>query len=125
MSRPKIPKKRIEDEGRFLKALFSQRQAENLAITQEWLAGEMSCTQGLIHQWLNGKTNIPDQKLIKLGAILGFNAFTLRPELEGMIMNYLSKDSKMVAAMVETLSDQDRRQALAYVQGLAEGSKDT
>jgi transcriptional regulator with XRE-family HTH domain len=49
--------------------------------TQESLANDFGITQGLVHQWISGKTRIPDLYLLKLGKALSFDPLSVRPEL--------------------------------------------
>jgi transcriptional regulator with XRE-family HTH domain len=49
--------------------------------TQESLANDLGVTQGLVHQWISGKTRIPDLYMLKLGKALSFDPISVRPEL--------------------------------------------
>ena len=77
-------------EGAEVNKFFLAAQEREPLLSQESLAGEMEVSQGLIGQWFSGKTNIPDKRLIWMGARLGFNPLEIRPEisyLEGQIKN--------------------------------------
>ena len=60
--------------------------------TQESLANDLGVTQGLIHQWLAGKTRIPDLYMLKLGKALSFDPISVRPEL-GEYAEFFKEDS--------------------------------
>jgi transcriptional regulator with XRE-family HTH domain len=69
------------NEGKALKLYFSKTR-EREGISVEALAFEMGISQGLVSQWFNGITAIPDKRMLWLGKRLGFNAFETRPSLK-------------------------------------------
>lgn len=70
-------------EAQKLSEMLEKAKAINPQLTQGYIANEFGLTQGLVGQWLSGKTNIPDKRLIALSEILDFDPVEIRPELKG------------------------------------------
>jgi len=73
---PAIPTEQRIREGAFLRAALSKAD-----ITQEQLANNLGVSQGLIWQWLDGKTPIPSGRIPAIANIVGIRPTDLRPEL--------------------------------------------
>jgi transcriptional regulator with XRE-family HTH domain len=73
-------------EGQKLNRFFElAKEREGDSLTQDSLALEMSVTQGLITQWVTGRTPIPDRRLIWLGNRLNFSPLDIRPSLADLL----------------------------------------
>lgn len=84
MKKPDLstPKARvIAVEASLVNQKFQDKKARETGLTQEVISSELGITQGVVGQWLNGITRIPDKRLIWLASRLGFNAYAIREDL--------------------------------------------
>lgn len=116
MRKDKVPEGRKEAESKFLLERFKETQSKDKSLTQDSLAAKLNVSQGLIGQWLSGKTNVPDERLIKISLILNFAPYKLRPSLKdkGLLAGYSDTDKAIVAA-IPSMSDDLKRLILSAI----------
>lgn len=102
-------------EARQVRKAFDLWQGLDKDRTQEDLAGLLNVTQGLIYQWLSGKTRIPDLQLLKLGKFLNFSAFAVRPSLAEYAEFFRDSDG-----LLEGLSEPDRQRVKQVIAAFKE-----
>lgn len=109
------PEERVA-EAAALSRFFESAKLIDPSLTQESIANEMDVTQGLVNQWLTGRSPIPDKRLVWLSRRLNFNPAQVRPRIKLSIdlaateqerktlMVYLTNPDfrKMVDAIAET-----------------------
>lgn len=101
-----IPQEQKDSEGRALRAAFEARQADEPGLTQESLIFEMGLkSQGQFGQWCDGKTPIPDPRLLWLGRRLRFDPLQVRPSLA----------EKYPGAVTEPIEPPGRAEAAALI----------
>ena len=125
MSRPGIPQEQKDREAAFVRERFERMQLKEPGLTQESLAHEFGKkTQGLVNQWLTGKTPIPDNVMMYLGGRLQFDPFEVRPSLRDYLLaGYAASGrdgviAKLVKHLTEAEDDEFRRlskMVLAYL----------
>lgn len=81
MPRESISPEQRNAEAILLRKYFERAQIDDASITQEAIANEMGVTQGLIFQWLSGRTPIPNKRLIWIAKRLGFDAAAIRSSI--------------------------------------------
>lgn len=110
MAKQVISARQRETEGRLLASYFAMAKDKDPSLTQESLAGEIGVSQGLVAQWLSGRTPIPDSRLLWLGVRLGFNPVEFRPALlQFSIDPSFSGNSKLIAVLRQIPKDQEDR----------------
>ena len=82
MPRETISPEQRAKEAEKLRSFFGIAQSSDESITQESIANEMEVTQGLIHQWLSGRSPIPNKRLVWLSKRLGFDAHEVREKIK-------------------------------------------
>jgi transcriptional regulator with XRE-family HTH domain len=82
MPREMISQEERKREAAALMRAFERAQLSEPSITQESIANEMDVTQGLVNQWLTGRTPIPDKRLVWLSRRLNFNPADIRHSLK-------------------------------------------
>lgn len=87
MRKDKVSKERKELEGAFLSARLDELQSDGMAITQDSIADDCGVSQGLVGQWLTGRTNVPDSRIKKLSEIMKFDPLEFRPSYKDMLIN--------------------------------------
>lgn len=85
MARSKISEEQRRLEGAKLEGILEAARNSDANLTQDSLADEMSVTQGLLSQWVTGKTPIPDKRLLWLGRRLDFDPRAIRPSLSDYV----------------------------------------
>jgi transcriptional regulator with XRE-family HTH domain len=103
MSRPAISQEQKTREGAFLSARLEARQLLEEDLTVDSLADECGVSQGLVSQWITGRTAIPDKTMMWLGGRLGFDPFEVRPSLTDYLFMPL-KNSDRRADLIRILS---------------------
>ena len=92
---------------------------ESDKITQEYLANRLGVTQGVVGRWLNGHKRIPDDKLLRLAVILGFDPLAVRPVIADYVdlaNTVLSKDSRSsLTQKITSLKESELTQLRAYL----------
>lgn len=78
MPKLSMSKEERQAEAQALRAYFDAAKSKEPSLTQESLADELDVSQGLIHQWLSGRTPIPEKRLHLLSRRLGFNPVDVR-----------------------------------------------
>lgn len=97
MPRETITPEQRELEAAALRLIFDELQQRDQSITQESVAAEMEVTQGLINQWLTGRTPIPVPRLIWLSRRYKFDPSRVRPSINPQIgMMATEKEKKTV-----------------------------
>jgi transcriptional regulator with XRE-family HTH domain len=97
MPREIITPEQRELEAAALRLIFEELQSRNESVTQESIAAEMEVTQGLINQWLTGRTPIPAPRLIWLSRKYKFDPSRVRPSINPQIgMMATEKEKKTV-----------------------------
>lgn len=97
MPREIITPEQRELEAAALRFIFEELQRRDETITQESIAAEMDVTQGLINQWLTGRTPIPVPRLIWLSKKYKFDPSRVRPSINPQIgMMATEKEKKTV-----------------------------
>ena len=102
-------------EARQVRNAFDLWQGPSKERTQEDLAALLNVTQGLIYQWLSGKTRIPDLQLLKLGKFPNFSAFSVRPSLVEYAEFFHDSDG-----LLDGLSEQDRQRVKQVIAAFKE-----
>lgn len=82
MPRETITPEQRAAEASALTKLFEEAKRVDPGITQESIANEMDVTQGLVNQWLTGRSPIPDKRLVWLSRRLDFDPAQVRPNLK-------------------------------------------
>lgn len=123
MPRPPISQQQKEQEGAFLRERFYARQEIEKDLTVDSLADEFGCTQGLISNWMAGRTPIPDKSLLILGARLDFDAVRLRPSVADYMLPSLTNRERKeaiatIAAALDRCSDADFARSLGVLSAL-------
>ena len=103
MARPKFNDEQKKDEGGRLKAYFDDFQSRNEGVTQESFAMEMGFSQGLLGQYFRGDTPIPDERLLILGARLGFNPVDFRPSASWLVTASALRGNAKLAQVIEQI----------------------
>lgn len=97
MPREIITPEQRELEAAALRLIFEELKSRDESITQESIAAEMEVTQGLINQWLTGRTPIPVPRLIWLSRKYKFDPSRVRPSINPQIgMMATEKEKKTV-----------------------------
>lgn len=68
-------------EGAAVRNAYMRAKAAGVYTSQTMLGEEFGITQGMVGQWFSGETHIADPAMLKLGKLLNFDAFSLRPSL--------------------------------------------
>lgn len=106
-------------EGAVARNAYMRSKAAGIYTSQTRLADELGVSQGLVGQWFSGETHIPDPAMLKLGKLLNFDAFSLRPSLnqyreffEGAGHGMIRIDDlpPEVQATIKTVADAHRQQ---------------
>lgn len=97
-----------------VRAAFERLKNQRKNLTQESLSNDLSVTQGLVFQWLSGKTRIPDIQLLRLGKELRFNPFSVRPSLREYA-EFFQGDG-----LLEGLSEEDKQRMKAAISAFKE-----
>jgi len=117
--RPKIDERRKKKEGLMLRKLFNAAKDKEPTLTQEGLIEEMGLkSPPLFFQWCDGRTNIPDKRLLWLADRLKFDAAKFRPEM----LNYSNSSDSLLAEVMEvysTLTEDDKVALLAQARLLS------
>lgn len=100
MPREKISAAQRVQEGRKLSQLIESAKASEPGLTQESLASEMNVTQGLVGQWVAGKTPIPDRRLLWLSVRLRFDPVEFRPGIADLAPNRAASGSQRLSEVI-------------------------
>lgn len=95
-------------EGAYVRqALERLKRESEPELNLDVIADELDCSPGLVSQWLNGITSIPDKRLMWLGGRLRFDPFELRPSLQEYFFAGLqpSGRARAVAEIVKYLTE--------------------
>ena len=108
MARETISAEQRENEGAKLREIMSRAQKKEPDLTQESLAGEIGVTQGLVGQWMSGRTSIPDKRLLWLSQRLDFDPVEFRPSIVLLsAQSKISSNSKLAAVIQQIPKDQE------------------
>ena len=86
MREDQISDKRKKAESAFLSKRLAALKSSGKDITQDSIAEACGVSQGLVGQWLTGRTNVPDFRLKKLSKLMGFDPFEFRPSYKDMFI---------------------------------------
>lgn len=85
MPRETITPEQRTAEAAALSRFFEAAKLIDQTVTQESIANEMEVTQGLVNQWLTGRSPIPEKRLIWLSRRLNFNPTAVRSKIKPSI----------------------------------------
>lgn len=101
-----IPLKTRKAEGVFLKARLAEKGISQVDLSNEFSKAFEDVTSTLVGHWCGGFSPIPDIDLLRLGRMLEFNAFELRPSL----LDYAEYFE--LGEILKSIPDQARQQVL-------------
>lgn len=96
MPKLSISKEERQAEAAALRGYFDAAKTKEPDLTQESLAAELDVSQGLIHQWLSGRTPIPEKRLTLLSKRLGFNPGDVRKSLTSSLQPQATEKEKLI-----------------------------
>jgi len=112
---------KFKHEADVVRSAYKEKKRED-GLTQESLAHKMNVSQGLIAHWFSGRARIPDQTLMELGLMLGFNPVEVRPDLQryyDLIARQLDDTGvREIDALARSLSESEAEQAVTYIRFL-------
>lgn len=108
MPRESISPEQREAEAKALRKFFEHAKLEDASITQEGIANEMGVTQGLVFQWLSGRTPIPNKRLAWLSRRLKFDATLVRSSIGTSAITAPTEKQKLIIERYMTNPDFSR-----------------
>lgn len=85
MAKAVVSENQKKYEGEMLSKHLKSAKNTDISITQEFVAGKLDVTQGVVGQWIKGLTALTDMRILELSLILGFDPCEFRPSLRPLV----------------------------------------